>query len=748
MVRSQFPDPTVFYCFNFSHGYLHIVGGSLLEKEEENLLARFTKVFEQTYTRFLDLQKAEEQAREAKIEMSLEKIRSRTMGMQGSEELPEVANMLFLEVQELGIPAWSCGYCILTDDRRANTCIMSSEGTVQKPFLLPHTGEASFQEWDDFVHSDEIFFTQELGGEAINSHYNFMKSLPQLKPVFQDLVDAGLSLPAYQINHLCKFSHGFLLFITYEEVPGSHDIFKRFTSVFEQTYTRFLDLKKSEKRAREAEVDLSLERVRSQVTAMQASSDLFDIVVNMRKEFVSLGHTADYFWHMSWLPDSYEMSMTSEDGNRIGMVISLPKFVHEQIPGLIDWEKGNEAIYVMALDTDEAWDYIENMNTHGHYEQVDPHAPTRDDIESIGGLTFIIARTSHGEIGFSLPGEVPHPPQEALDTLVRFAGVFDLAYQRFEDLQESERQARLILEERDRLEIALKELHATQDQLVQQEKLASLGQLTAGIAHEIKNPLNFVNNFSEVSIEMVEEAREEARQLTEDGGRKNSPLEGSGKAERSRGVSDEAKNETPALLLEILDDIEANLRKIHEHGSRADGIVKSMLQHSRGGDGKMEPTPLIPIIKEYVNLAFHGMRAGKEPIDVGIDLQLDENVGEVPLIAEDFSRVILNLCNNGFDAMRDKLTGDGGPETGYVPKLTVRTKSDNGKVMIEIEDNGPGIPDDIKDKILQPFFTTKKGTQGTGLGLSITNDIIKAHGGSLEIESGYSGSIFKIILAL
>jgi signal transduction histidine kinase len=162
-----------------------------------------------------------------------------------------------------------------------------------------------------------------------------------------------------------------------------------------------------------------------------------------------------------------------------------------------------------------------------------------------------------------------------------------------------------------------------------------------------------------------------------------------------------------------------------------------MLMHSRGGDGKMEPTPLNPLINEYVNLAFHGMRAGKEPINVDIDLQLDESVGEVPLIAEDFSRVILNLCNNAFDAMREKqgagqrAQGSG----GYEPKLNVRTKSDNGKVTIEIEDNGPGIPDEIKDKILQPFFTTKKGTQGTGLGLSITNDIIKAHVGDLEIKT-------------
>jgi len=315
------------------------------------------------------------------------------------------------------------------------------------------------------------------------------------------------------------------------------------------------------------------------------------------------------------------------------------------------------------------------------------------------------------------------------------------------------------------VEEALKELKSTQAQLIQQEKLASLGQLTAGIAHEIKNPLNFVNNFSEVSVELIEEAREEVRRVTEVGGpgteeiSLRQPAE-SGEAERSRGVSDEAKDETTSLLLEILDDIEANLRKIHEHGSRADSIVKSMLQHSRGGDGKMEPSPINPLIKEYVNLAFHGMRAGKEPINVDIDLHLDESIGEIPLIAEDFSRVILNLCNNAFDAMRSKLTEDGGQGPGnpndqapnskrYSPKLTVRTKSDSGKVILEIEDNGPGIPDEIKDKIMQPFFTTKKGTQGTGLGLSITNDIIKAHGGGLHITSEQGkGSVFTISLPL
>ena len=284
-------------------------------------------------------------------------------------------------------------------------------------------------------------------------------------------------------------------------------------------------------------------------------------------------------------------------------------------------------------------------------------------------------------------------------------------------------QAKEIEQAYNNLEVAHERLKSAQNQLVQQEKLASLGQLTAGIAHEIKNPLNFVNNFSEVSMEMIDEALEELGKTSQD----------------------DHTAETAAILA----DIKSNMAKVHEHGSRADGIVKSMLQHSRGGGGKMEPTPINPHIKDYVNLAFHGMRASKKSIDVDIDFQFDEAVGEVPLIVEDFSRVILNLCNNAFHAMRErgkvergelkvereKLKVERGEAGAYSPKLTVRTKSANGHILVEIEDNGPGIPDDIKDKILQPFFTTKKGMAGTGLGLSITNDIIKAHGGMLEICS-------------
>jgi len=278
-----------------------------------------------------------------------------------------------------------------------------------------------------------------------------------------------------------------------------------------------------------------------------------------------------------------------------------------------------------------------------------------------------------------------------------------------------------------KLSTALEDLKAVQEQLIQQEKLASLGQLTAGIAHEIKNPLNFVNNFSSVSIEMLDEALEEITNMHTQLSESNTP-------ELATTVSS---------VLELLTDVKSNLVKINDHGNRADGIVKSMLMHSRGGSGKKEPADFNSVVKEYVNLAYHGMRASKQPIQVDVNVDVDPKIADIPIITEDFSRVILNICNNAFDAMRDKVQAEG---RSYVPSMDVSTFKKNGHITLEFEDNGPGIPEEIIDKILQPFFTTKKGTQGTGLGLSITHDIIKAHGGSLQIQSSVGKTIFRITL--
>lgn len=254
------------------------------------------------------------------------------------------------------------------------------------------------------------------------------------------------------------------------------------------------------------------------------------------------------------------------------------------------------------------------------------------------------------------------------------------------------------------IEIAYENLKNTQSQLIHAEKMASLGGLTAGIAHEIQNPLNFVNNFSELSIDLLDEMEEE--------------------------ITQDNKEEVAALS----EDIKQNLEKINHHGQRASRIVKSMLMHSRGSNGQMQATDLNALIKEYVNLAFHGMRASKTAINVSIDLQLDDTIGEVSLNPEDFSRVVLNLCKNAFDAMRDKILSE--KDIDYKPTLKVKTyRSNKDEVEIDFEDNGPGVPKDLQEKLFQPFFTTKKGTEGTGLGLSITHDIIKSHHGTIRIVS-------------
>lgn len=292
--------------------------------------------------------------------------------------------------------------------------------------------------------------------------------------------------------------------------------------------------------------------------------------------------------------------------------------------------------------------------------------------------------------------------------LAAFAFTADRTVRRSIKIRERERSRERELKQAKEIEMAYVDLKATQAQLIQSEKLASLGQLAAGIAHEIKNPMNFINNFSELSLEYVSEIRQELNKLE--------------------------KNETTEEIGTLLNDVEDNLKKVHHHGTRADNIVKSMLMHSRGGSGKMEPTDANALIKEYVNLAFHGMRAGKTAINVKIDLDLDDSLTTVDLNPEDFSRVILNLCKNAFDAMRTKGLQPGYQE--YKPVLKVSTKNlGNGIAAIDIEDNGPGVSETIKDKLFQPFFTTKKGTEGTGLGLSITHDIIKKHNGIITIAS-------------
>ena len=244
--------------------------------------------------------------------------------------------------------------------------------------------------------------------------------------------------------------------------------------------------------------------------------------------------------------------------------------------------------------------------------------------------------------------------------------------------------------------------------------MASLGELTAGIAHEIQNPLNFVNNFSEVSGEMIDEM--------------NGALE--------KGDLEDAKA--------IASDIQQNLSKIAHHGKRADSIVKGMLQHSRSSTGQKELTDINALCDEYLRLSYHGLRAKDSSFNAGFETHFDSSIGSINIVPQEMGRVLLNLLNNAFYAVAEKVHK--GIE-GYAPKVVVRTEKLGGNIKIVVEDNGMGIPDHIKEKIFQPFFTTKPTGQGTGLGLSLSYDIVKAHGGELKVETKEGeGSEFIILL--
>jgi signal transduction histidine kinase len=692
---------------------------------------------------------------------------------------------------------------------------------------------------------------------------------------------------------------------------------------------------------RELKLEAALERVRAQVTAMQESSELLDIVVIMRSEFVALGHEAHYFWHMRWLPDRYAKAMTSGDGSRIGMIMTLPRHIHGDVKLVADWEQSDEPTLVFAMDVNTAVDYVEKMITLGDFQQVDPQAPTLDDIRHIGGLTFIMARTTHGEIGFSLPGTVYNPPTEAVDSLARFAAVFDLAYKRFEDLKTAERQNReaqielalertrtqsmlmnhsselndisktfheqllnlgidsefsfvwlpdeanqehkfwatwvsevngeaqynskainypldktepgtaacyvawesgqavhetyvspekidsffaaweellrgaeqfkpehftqgiyyteaymkygcfgidirrqlsddekeiirrfavefertytrfldlkqaeglarqaeldliRLKEEKRKTEEALAELRAAQAQLIHSEKMASLGELTAGIAHEIQNPLNFVNNFSEVSIELVEEIKEKIDLVKTQ--YIASPATSIATSPTTSPAASPPESISLEEIVEILVDLASNQQKISHHGKRADAIVKGMLQHSRTSTGQKEPTDINALADEYLRLSYHGLRAKDKSFHADFRTNFDPELPKISVIPQDIGRVLLNLINNAFYAVSAKASATvdvskkdhAGDLTGphYKPAVIVSTKKQGDQIDIRVKDNGNGIPDEIKDKIFQPFFTTKPTGEGTGLGLSLSYDIVKAHGGELNVES-------------
>jgi len=276
-----------------------------------------------------------------------------------------------------------------------------------------------------------------------------------------------------------------------------------------------------------------------------------------------------------------------------------------------------------------------------------------------------------------------------------------------------------LYQQKEALQDSLEELRLTQSQLVQREKMASLGELTAGIAHEIQNPLNFVNNFSEINAELLTEIKDQlAKEQLTDYGKKQ--------------------------IFGLTHDLSQNLEKIAHHGKRADAIVKGMLQHSQGGSGQREPTDVNALCEEYLRLSYHGFRAKDKSFNAGIETEFDKKIDRIEIIPQDLARVLLNLFNNAFYSVAEKKKR---VPAEYRPIVKVSTSKTKNNIIITIHDNGMGIPAPVKEKIFQPFFTTKPVGQGTGLGLSLSHDLIKAARGEIKVNSG-DGEFAEFIIYL
>ena len=914
MVLTQFPDPTVFYCFNFSHGYLHVVAGSLLTEEEEALLSRFTKVFEQTYARFLDLEKAEAQTREAQINLAVERVRAKALAMHKSEEIIDVVAKLkdevmaldipdviaatiflkegddkvrmwdlstlekgnngyeipfditfklkkrdpnlyikrvwenaenyFLEVQEVKdlkrIIAWlrennknsiadeveeytesaklerlhhavkklnngklvidllntptdemetiltkmggafDLAYKRFEDLQKAETQtreaqieaalekVRSRSLAMHKPeelqevvavvaeklkdlgvifdaggvilctyfpdnkdvvhwiavddfstsgrYFVPYFDNPIFSEaWDSKNRGDD-YFSKEFSVKAKNAFFKQAFENSDYSHMPDDYKQFVLAANEHHLSAAWSKNSAIIIPSLTGAVPSESDaeIMKRFAKVFEQAYIRFMDLQKAEERARETQIDIALERVRSRTLEMQTSEELAETSMVVFQQLVALGIAPNRLF-IGIIKDkgaTIEAWATNEDGKKIDSRFSLEASKNKSIKKMVTGWKQHKKSLVIDMKGKELQDYFQYLNK----EMNIPFIHGLEQKRRVQTLAYF----SEGLIGMAAPVE---QSENSIRLLERFASVFNLTYTRFKDLKVAEAQAKKAEEDLINLQVAkksaeksLSELQQTQKQLIQSEKMASLGELTAGIAHEIQNPLNFVNNFSEVSKELLDEMLEEME---------NGDIE-----------------EVKAIMADVIQ----NLEKINHHGKRADAIVKGMLQHSRSSSGTKEPTDINALADEYLRLAYHGLRAKDKSFNATLETDFDKRIGKVNIMPQDMGRVILNLITNAFYASNERKQAS--KDVTFKPTVTVSTKQINESVQISVKDNGNGIPKEIVDKIFQPFFTTKPTGQGTGLGLSMSYDIVtKGHGGELKVETKEGkGSEFNILL--
>jgi signal transduction histidine kinase len=679
----EFPD-VHFQVYAFNEGGVWTNSLKPHTEEEKQIMKRFASVFSLTFRRYQDLQKAEAQTREAIIETALEKVRGKAMAMHNSTDLTATASLVFTELRKLGISPMRCGVGMLNKENRKAllyTAIASEEGDSlsQIGWVLLDVDPVLRSIYDHWSRGEDYFPV--LKKEMLRSFYE------QLKP--------GFEVPEEQTKYehhgyFLAFSEG--VFYGWSEKPFTESeikILKRFASVIDLTFRRYIELQKSETNAREAVKQAALDRVRAEIASMRTINDLDRITPLIWNELTILG--IPFIRCGVFIMDNEQQLihtfLSTPDGKAIA-AFHLPYDTPGNLNHVVaNWKKNKK--YIDHWDESEFKQFAEILMAQGALASAEQYLKTIPK----GGFYLHFLPFFQGML---YVGNTTQLEKDEIGLIQHVADAFSTAYARYEDFNKLEAA-------KQQVEKTLTDLKQAQTQLVQSEKMASLGEMTAGIAHEIQNPLNFVNNFSEVSKELLDEM----------------------KTELETGNTQDAKD--------IANDVIQNLEKINHHGKRADAIVKSMLQHSRSSTGKKEPTDINSLADEYLRLAYHGLRAKDKSFNAKFETTFDDSIGKINIISQDIGRVLVNLINNAFYAVSERKKQE---SNGYEPTVEVLTKKTDDKIEIKVKDNGNGIPQKVLDKIFQPFFTTKPTGQGTGLGLSLAYDIItKGHAGELKVET-------------
>lgn len=647
----------------------------------------------------------EGQNRELEIEAALEKVRNVALSLKNSEDMLDIAKALYEQLLHLGF----------TGIRNALIDI-HNEGT--ESFIDYDYSELMGGTVTQMAYEDDPTLKEQLQdiAKTTDGYSEMVLEGQQLQDLIEmrrrngEADDPRLNKASSICYILYAFGNGAIGISNFGKLNEDQKaILDRFRNVFTFAYKRYDELSKAEAQMREIQLETALEKVRSVALSMHKSDDMLDVAKVLYEQLRELGFADIRNTIIDVHNEDNETFWDYDYSDPMGGTITLLSYKN-------DPELEKQYRKIIATTNGFYEEIIEGAALHKYAKRRIRNGEKDDPrLWGIDLLSYYLYSFGNGVIGISNFGVLV---EEQKNILSRFRNVFTFAYQRYKDLVKAETDFKNLEKAKKRAEKALSELQTTQKQLVQSEKMASLGELTAGIAHEIQNPLNFVNNFSEVSNELLEEIDEEL----------------------ANGDIEEVKL--------LLNDIKNNLEKINHHGKRADGIVKGMLQHSRSSSGEKEPTDVNILVDEYLRLAYHGLRAKDKSFNATLETDFDETLGKVKMAPQDIGRVVLNLITNAFYAVTERKTLQQAQGDNYVPTVSVSTKRNNGTIEIGVRDNGNGIPKEILDKVFQPFFTTKPTGQGTGLGLSMSYDIItKAHGGKLKVDTKEGeGTTFTILI--